>query len=755
MKEFLKRNPLFFAAVCLSLCLALARAAGISDRIPMEDLARQEHLLGKSVYLGGVIVSEVQERPGDFGVTHRSFVMDAKKLWAGSTQGAVPIKGRVQVYGRKDDALLSYGDEIVIKGESTAPRGRRNPGGFDQRAYLRLRGIHSIFLQERKVALKVLRSGQGNPFMARAIAARTTIASELDAYFEARESAYLKALFIGERSNLTNDLTDTFMKTGTVHILSVSGFNIGFLAVILSWLLSLLSVPRNVRNIGVLAAIWLYCLLVGWQAPVLRASVMATILVAGELLGRKPKLVNSLGLAALVILLADPNQLYDVGFQLSFLAVFGIAVFLPLFWKTPSLLPNEKRSLSEKCSLYFKELFWVSFVCSIATVPVSVQTFYGVSPVSLLANLIVVPLTFVIFIIGALFLVAVIIPFKLLVLLPITTKLLLSLMLKGLALLEDLPGSYVITGILQSWLWCLLVLGMAWLLATKRVTSGLVRALCIVLLMANIFLVQGLFHYFGRDLIMTILDVGQGDAIYIEFPGGGNLLMDAGKGGVRDQGRYTVSPFLKSKGVRGIDLVVFSHPQADHVGGMRAVFDAFMIGAVLESRAPYPSWLYRNLEKTVSRERCKRLTAAAGDKIIGFHGEEMRVLNPSGDKTFHKNVNEDSIVLKIIHGKHQFLLTGDIEKDAMRQMLSSKADLKSDVLKVPHHGAKLTPIGEAWLEQVAPSISVISVGEHNPFHHPSGQTMALLRAVPGNRIFRTDEEGAVEVISDGIGLSVK
>ena len=248
---------------------------------------------------------------------------------------------------------------------------------------------------------------------------------------------------------------------------------------------------------------------------------------------------------------------------------------------------------------------------------------------------------------------------------------------------------------------------------------------------------------------MTVLDVGQGDAIYLEFPGGGSLLMDAGRGEGFDQARRSVVPFLKYKGVRELDAFVISHPQSDHVGGLSAVLKETRVRNVVGPGKPYGSALYRKLQREIADERSVSWVAERGARLTGFEGVSIDVLNPDPGPEGSKNINQDSVVLKITHGSTSFLLTGDIEGAAMRKILLSGADVRADVLKVPHHGAKLDENGLRFVRAAAPAFSVISVGENNPYRHPRPETLEALAAVPGNRLFRTDRDGAVTIISDG------
>ena len=248
---------------------------------------------------------------------------------------------------------------------------------------------------------------------------------------------------------------------------------------------------------------------------------------------------------------------------------------------------------------------------------------------------------------------------------------------------------------------------------------------------------------------MTVLDVGQGDSIYFEFPGGGNLLMDAGKGFDADKGRFVVAPFLKSKGVTKIDVLAISHPHEDHIGGMPTVLDEFQVTHVLDPGRPFQSHLVEDLQKKILKEKAEHWFPVRGMMLEGYRGVGILFLNPVKDAPLGPNIHSDCLVLKINYRNTNFLLTGDIEGMTMQNVLETGSDIRSTVLKVPHHGARLDASGAAFVRAVSPQISVISVGEKNLYGHPSPETLEALSSVPGNQIVRTDLDGAVRIRSDG------
>jgi len=310
----------------------------------------------------------------------------------------------------------------------------------------------------------------------------------------------------------------------------------------------------------------------------------------------------------------------------------------------------------------------------------------------------------------------------------------------SLFFLERLPGAYVVTGALHPALCAILVAGLTLLFATP-IASPWRRAFAVVLFTANIFLVQEILRHTPRPFAVTFLDVGQGDAAYVEFPHGGNMLVDAGSFRSGDRGRRVVVPFLRERGVRTLDALVVSHPQEDHIGGFAAVFKALRVKSVLVgSGRPFSTALYRRFERDIGKEGARRLVVSRGARVAGFRDAEIEVLHPGSEKT-HKDANENSVVLRVHSNGLTVLLAGDIGAPAMSELLVSPGSLKADILKVPHHGSKMEGPGTRFVAAVSPRASVVSAGERNPFGHPHPETLRLLGSA--GPVYRTDRGGAV------------
>ncbi|MCX8037968.1 MAG: MBL fold metallo-hydrolase, partial [Candidatus Sumerlaeia bacterium] len=239
----------------------------------------------------------------------------------------------------------------------------------------------------------------------------------------------------------------------------------------------------------------------------------------------------------------------------------------------------------------------------------------------------------------------------------------------------------------------------------------------------------------------TFLDVGQGDCCVVELPGGTTVLVDAGDYSVR-AGERIVVPFLESRGIDYLDAVVVTHPDADHIGGLPAVFDDLTVAWLLEGPATNPTFTYQRLTDAVRLECARQDQVFAGDRIELPSGAQISFLHPPRN-TVYSERNNLSLVLKIEAGVFRILIAGDIEAQAERDLLDSGADLACDILKVAHHGAA-TATSQAWIDRAQPRIAVISCGAGNPFGHPAPEVLERLTSA-GVTVLRTDRDGAISV----------
>jgi len=260
-------------------------------------------------------------------------------------------------------------------------------------------------------------------------------------------------------------------------------------------------------------------------------------------------------------------------------------------------------------------------------------------------------------------------------------------------------------------------------------------------------------------LMVTFLNVGQGDAIVIESPSGKAVLVDCGPSpntrSSFDAGAKVVTPFLRRQGINRLDALILTHPHEDHIGGAASIVRNFKVGRVIDPAIVHPSGIYRDLLQEIAQKNIPYSRIRRGQMIDLNDGVTFEVLNPSdqvSEVTGDEGLNNVSLVIRIRYKNTAILLMGDAEKEAEDEMLTECDDISAQVIKIGHHGSQRATTA-AWLAAVRPEIAVISVGWRNPFGHPSGETLARLRDA-GVQVYRTDQNGGVTVTTNGNRISV-
>ena len=623
-------------------------------------------------------------------------------------------------------------------------------------------------------------------------------------------------MLLGDRSFVDRAESIDFQRTGVFHVLVVAGLHVGAIAYLLFWLGRRLRLPTVPTAATTLFLLFSYVMMVEQRAPVLRAALMAGLVLVGSVFYRRLDLLNSAGIALVILLVARPASMMDSSFQLTFVAVaciagvsapwleehiqpymqalrgwrevrrdtvhpppvaqFRIDLRTAVAWLV-SKVPSRHLRSAENLSVGFLwvllrivELVAVTLVLQIGMQPLMTVSFHRVALTGPVVNLLAVPMMGVMVPLGfGAVLSGTFFPALGRILgVPLgwLTAVLISLVkyFSGLP-----PWSYRVPGPPQ-WLliafFCLLIVVILTLRLQSRTSVWLSRASAASLL--AVVLVIATFPFAAQwqrgKMELTVLDVGQGDSLFLVSPNGKTLLIDGGGafGGfpgrpehlATDPGEEAVSTYLWSRGFKSIDVVAVTHGHQDHLGGLTAVLQNFKVGTLWVGREVAGTALQKLEELANSRG----VTVAHELRGEQFHwdGAEGQVLWPeaASDTGTLPPKNNDSIVMRWEFGTRAFLLPGDAEKQAERQILAenSPENLQADVLKIGHHGSKNSTT-EDFLAAVHPRLAVISSGENNSYGHPSPELLERLGKA-GVRVLRTDRNGAVHILTDGSDLEV-
>lgn len=656
-----------------------------------------------------------------------------------------PLGGRVQVLLLRPHPTLRYGDEVLLEGEWRRPSSAGNPGAYDPREALARQRVHGILTVKPSDGVVVLGTGGGWPGVRQMVALRRRCARRLVEWFDARRATFLRCLLLGERLSLDEELRESFVVTGTMHLLVISGSHVGLMALICELVLRLLGLSRRVRW-GVIALVLSgYCVLAGMSAPVIRSTLMAWAVLGALALGRIVNGCNLLAAAALCMLLIDPMQLFEPGFQLSFGAVLSL---LLLAGRCHAVVEFGLRWLRpEAVRRFLATAIGATLAVWIGLWPMLAWYFCLLSPVAILANVLLLPLITVMLAAGSGLLLAALLALPPPPGLVPVMHLLVSAAEGCVRWCQALPGGWWPIG--QPPFWSIagyygllpFSLGRRW---TRAAMAPLVAAWLVGL---NLWAWAGVIERsrVACHLTLDVIDVGHGDSLLARLPGGSVILIDAGS---EEAGRTRVVPYLRRAGIRRLDAVIITHFDADHLGGAIPVMRYVQVSQLLTNGAEDDTMTFRRVQQLAAKQQVPIRHVWRGWKVAEDARVAIEVLHPPRNFVPGTQLgeNDNSLVLKLSMGATSVLLTGDLEEQGMAELLASGQHVQADILKVPHHGSALGDIGERFFQAVHPAHAVISVGRQ--FRLPASTTLEALRRT-GARTLTTHRHGAIRARTDG------
>ena len=710
-------------------------------------------------------------------------------------------RAQVSLSSRATFPDLPYGTHLEFQGKVRQTHNYNDPGTFDSVHYLARQQIYWTAAGDA-ANVHVLPGHCGNPITGFIFAIRSAALNRLDGLYanDPYANGMMQATLIGATAKLDRMWTEDYRATGTYHALVISGTHVAVLAALFLFFLRICAVPRGTSILLTILAAWLYAGITGWQEPVLRSAAGMSLFGIGRCFFREGRLLNILAATALLFLVVDPDQLFDAGFQLSFMAVALIGAFVvPTLNATSSPLARGLRDLDDdkkdlrlpaksaqfrvemrllvhtlglvaglparlgrfavvamaRGCLFLWDMFVTSFFIQIGLALPMIVYFHRTSISGLTANAIIVPL------LGA------VVPLGFLAVGLNSPALahLCAWLLNVARIAVGMHARWEPTGRIPAPpFWLAALFAAALIVAAWRMHPPFfgrlgkwLRGLAWVGVAAALAAI--VTHPFAPvvehgKFELSAIDVGQGDSLLVGFPEGPLMLIDAGgipsfgrtkKPGI-DIGEEVVSPYLWSRSIRHLDIVAMTHAHEDHMGGMSAVLRNFRprelwTGATQDS----PEW--RTVRETAERLHITIRQMQRGAPFA-FGGTILQVLAPGpgyAPDTIPKN--DDSLVMRIRFGSTSFLLTGDMEKKIERELADAGLLEHDDVLKVGHHGSRTSSTPQL-LDLERPAFGIISAGFDNSYGHPHP---LVIRALQERKIavFRTDEEGLITVVSDG------
>ncbi len=671
-----------------------------------------------------------------------------------------------------------YGDILEVTGKLESPQQFND---FNYKDYLANQGIYSVIYYPQ---IETLDRGKGSRALAVIYSVRNRLSQSLSRALPEPQGSLAQGIFLGLRGNIPYSLKQIFARTGTMHLLAISGLH---LSIIIGMLLSmgiwLFGRRYSIYIWLAFAAIWLYAIVTGAHPPVIRGAIMGSMFLIAEYLGRQRNASTALALAAAVMVGIEPRILWDASFQLSFLAMTGLVFLFPHFqaWGRKKVTAGigSEGTASSICILAADSLA-VTLAAILITWPVIAYHFGTVSFVGLPATLLILPaLPGIIIVVALVSVIGLLTPF-IAQILGWIAWLFLSYLMLVIQIYDALPFSFADLGRIHIWHVCCyyaLLAGAMVVINHRRQFSNLIsvtasktrqhtgkvsiyilklprKYIIPPVLIATILVWAAILNMPDDKLHVSVLNIGQGDSILIQTPHRHDILIDGGPS------PQSINLELSKKlpfWDKTIDVVVLTQPQADHVTGLVEVIQNYHVKQIIEPGISNDSAIYNQWLNLVHDKKIEHKTAHSGQVIKLGDGICIEVLHPPS-RLLHNtsdDINANGLVLRLNWNRISFLFTADIIEEAEWHLIASRTHLNSTVLKVAHHGSQTSTSAE-FLAVVRPEAAVISAGIDNRFGHPHPKVIArLAQKLDKDKIFLTSEYGTIEFITDGNRLWIK
>ncbi len=673
----------------------------------------------------GRIISEVLVKDGNF-----SFTLELHQIKESE------VIGKIKFYTRTDS--LNYGDIISIVATIRELPGSTNPASFDYKEFL---DAKKIFGSGWSISPIKRIGNRTEVFQNTVISIRQFLRKRIDNRF-GEHAGFVKAIVIAEKDKI-DDKRNMMCRAGLSHLLAVSGLHVGLLSLIILAVLNTFIPRRNISRLIIMFLLLVYAAICLWTPSVTRAAIMIILYLLAKILQRKPVANNILFASLLLITAVNPNQLFSVGLQMSYLAVFVLLNILPRF-RFLKIKKEELEYLSRGKRILNGVLILIctSFILNIFLAPLTAYNFHQFGFNGIAGNLLGIPL------------IGMILPLSLL-----------TILLPGICIPVFQNSFQIIMLIFEKWTsfsaglpfhYDFIFVSIVHLILLYLILSTLVLAFKSSLkqrkwLLISAVLLSGIFILLGRQnsnkLTITFFDCGLGDLALIQTPQNETILIDTGppEKGINSFPRSAL-PYLQKNGISSIDHVLITHAHNDHYGGVFSVFDNIEVGNLITTDEFQSRKIWDRISLEIETERCSVLTVT-DTTHISFDEIKFKIIHP--DRSYKdNNINNLSIVVRLDYGDLSVLFTGDAEHEVEEYLIKKYPEfLDCDVLKVGHHGSK-TASSPAFIKAVDPQYVIIPTARKNRFNFPHKITLERYEFL-GSNLMITGYDGACQIVSDG------
>lgn len=610
---------------------------------------------------------------------------------------------------------LELGDIISFNGILKVPKANTNPKLYNYRLNLLSEKVYNT-ITIKDYQIKTIGNINSFRYKSKDIFSKR-IEDLFQKYLNEENSQLMTSIILGESSYINEDNLILYRELGLAHILAVSGLHIGIISGFLIFMLSRLGIKRRVNIIITLSIIWIYGFLIGFPPSILRANIMFSLLFYSSIIYEPYDSINTLSFACFLLLVINPYYLFHIGFQLSFMAAFSI-VFLTPYIKT-IFYPYKNNMITTIAAL---------LAVNIGLLPIQAYYFNRIGLLSILANLILLPL-FSVSLIIAFIMVTIFytLPFLNIIIGPILNTI---LSLQNY-IIHIIPSTIIKTyspHFMEIVLYFLFIGIILKIIDIEKLQNSIKKVIIVYLIF---IIINNSFLYTGdKPLEVHFIDVGQGDSILIRT-NDGDYLMDTGGSRVDsafDISRNITLPYLEKLGINRLRAIIITHFHEDHCQGIPILVENLKVDNIIASYIPINNEFPLILVKQ-------------GDEIMLDKNTKLKVIWPN--QSTSDNENNMSLVSLLSYFKNNILFTGDIEME-VEQSVADKVGSTIEIIKVPHHGSN-TSSSCYFLNILKPEIGIISVGQNNLYNHPSKDVLFRYNNI-NSEIYRTDENGMIKII---------
>jgi competence protein ComEC len=641
----------------------------------------------------------------------------------------------------KADSLI-IGDKVQLIGKLEPLPHTRNPGEFDYGEYLKLHSIDAAFSANGFEYLKKTGNGDAGFFKTKVITpVKAYINNVINTYSNGDEREFLRGLLLGDKSNISKETKGNFVNAGVAHIIAVSGLNVAYVLIIINGLLLILPIPKTAKNIILIFSLLFYMELTGNSPSIVRATVMAIVFLLAQMFERKPNSYNTLAFSALVILVADPRQLFDSGFILSFSAILSLIYFDPklenLVMKVKWYATLDRERKLNKFFIGAVTIFLGTLAAQLGTLPVTAVMFKKVSVVSFAVNIFAIPLSNISLALGFVSVFTSLISSLAAGIFAYANTFLMFYLLKAIAVCANFDFSYVETYRMDV-LFTVVFYSVVLLLFSVTKRNYRSRLVIVILLICDFMIFKSILSV-NNNAKITYLDVGNSNCSLIEMPGGTNMLINAGTSTLNyTSAERNVIPYLKREGIGSIDLLMITAMDANEYRNLKYLAGHFVIKKII-----VPEY-YREIFTNAS------ISKDLKNQAIEFV-DSSRILNSKGKFRIYlyydKQLRNASIMAKFVYGGESFIFTDN--EEAVDISYNDRLIVDSSrlaAIRVPQYGSfEYTPA--EFLIRSNPSSIIISQKNRSKIAESDAFEETLYKS--GFKIFNVSDRGAVILETDG------